>query len=106
MHSPSLCASPGKRLLRLVSQRAGIGKAEFLDNVLYVQEYCWSVLHPGPATHGSGLITLVLDLKGLTFLGTLSNSEIVGIIKGCVQITSTHYPQRSDKILILNVPSW
>ena len=26
--------------------------------------------------------------------------------KGCVQMTGTHYPQRSHKMLVLNVPGW
>lgn len=68
---------------------------------MYVQEYLWTVLQPLETDR----VTLVLDLKGLA-MSTLSNREIVGMVKACVSMTSTHYPQRSHKMIIANVPSW
>ena len=35
-----------------------------------------------------------------------ASSQVVAIIKGVVNMTSTHYPQRSHKMLVLNVPGW
>ena len=82
------------RALRVVWPRGG-------HYCRYVQEYLWTKLQPSQAHR----VTLVLDLCGLT-LSTIMNKEIVAIIKGCVQMTGTHYPQRSHKMLVLNVPGW
>jgi len=80
---------------------SNIGAGQMLNHVMYVQEYLWTVLQPSQDHR----VTLVLDLAGLS-MSTILNKDIVSIIKGCVTMTSTHYPQRSHKMVILNVPGW
>merc|ERR1711879_502096 len=33
-------------------------------------------------------------------------SDLVSLVKACIKLTSTHYPQRSHKMIIINVPKW
>lgn len=82
-------------------KRAGIDKEKFVDHVQYIQEYLWTVLQPSQEDR----VVLVLDLAGLS-LSTVTNKDIVSIIKGCVAMTSTHYPARSHKMIVANVPGW
>ena len=69
--------------------------------VRYVQEFLWTRLQPSEDAR----VVLVLDLAGLGF-NIISNGEVVKIIKGCVAMTSAHYPARSHKMIIINVPTW
>jgi len=82
-------------------KRAGISKDQFVDHVMYLQEYLWTVLQPAQEAR----VVLVLDLANLS-LGTCTNKDVVGILKGCIGMTSAHYPARSHKMIVCNVPNW
>jgi len=32
--------------------------------------------------------------------------DVISIVKACINLTSTHYPQRSHKMIVINVPKW
>ena len=74
---------------------------DFINHVTFIQEYLWGILRQRQEDR----VTLVLDLGGLT-MPMLFNNEIVSLLKQCVVLTSTHYPQRSHRMVIINVPFW
>ncbi|CAM9269175.1 unnamed protein product [Discosporangium mesarthrocarpum] len=68
---------------------------------MYQMEYLWSVINPNPEDKA----TIVLDLKGVT-LATCSKAEIISFIKQAVTMMSTHYPERSNGVLLISWPRW
>ena len=75
---------------------------DLLMNYVYLVEYCWNILEPGPP---DGVMTTVMDLKNVHF-STFRDKEIRQFLKKFVKTMSDHYPSRSFKTLIINAPSW
>jgi len=75
---------------------------EVILHYIYVVEYCWHILDPGPPDRK---MTVILDLENLSFQ-TLRNSERRKFGMTFVKTMSDHYPQRSFKTLVINAPSW
>ncbi|KAL3816756.1 hypothetical protein ACHAXA_004908 [Cyclostephanos tholiformis] len=75
---------------------------DLLMHYIYVIEYCWNILEPGPPDRG---MTNVLDMRGMTF-GIVRNQEYIGFGKRFVQMMSENYPGRSYKTLVINAPKW
>ena len=75
---------------------------DLLMHYVYVCEYCWNILEPGPP---DGVMTTVMDLKNVHF-STFRDAEIRNFMKKFVKMMSDHYPQRSHKTLIINAPTW
>ena len=97
----------------VVIQRVGMIDLEFgkhnnitgddlLFHYVYLVEYCWNILEPGPP---DGVMTTVMDLKNVR-LKTFRDAEIRNFLIKFVKTMSDHYPQRSHKTLIINAPSW
>lgn len=80
----------------------GITGDDLLLHYVYLVEYCWNILEPGPP---DGVMTTVMDLKNVRFT-TFRDAEIRNFLKKFVKTMSDHYPQRSHKTLIINAPSW
>jgi hypothetical protein len=75
---------------------------DLLMHYIYVIEYCWNVLEPGPPDRE---MTNVLDMRGMTF-GIIRNQEYIGFGKRFVHMMSENYPGRSYKTLVINAPKW
>jgi hypothetical protein len=75
---------------------------DLLLHYIYVIEYCWNVLEPGPPDRE---MTNVLDMRGMTF-GIIRNQEYIGFGKRFVHMMSENYPGRSHKTLVINAPKW
>jgi hypothetical protein len=75
---------------------------DLLMHYVYVIEYCWNVLEPGPPDRE---MTNVLDMRGMTF-GIVRNQEYIGFGKRFVHMMSENYPGRSYKTLVINAPKW
>lgn len=75
---------------------------DLLLHYIYVIEYCWNVLEPGPPDRE---MTNVLDMTGMTF-GIVRNQEYIGFGKRFVHMMSENYPGRSYKTLVINAPKW
>ena len=75
---------------------------DLLMHYIYVIEYCWNILEPGPP---DGEMTNVLDMRGMTF-GIMRNQEYIGFGKRFVHMMSENYPGRSYKTLVINAPRW
>ncbi|KAL7547780.1 hypothetical protein ACHAWF_011055 [Thalassiosira exigua] len=75
---------------------------DLLLHYVYVIEYCWNILEPGPP---EGIMTNVLDMRGLSFR-SMKNQEYIGFAKRFVNMMSMNYPGRSYKTLIVNAPKW
>lgn len=82
-------------------RRSGLDAKQLLWHYMYQMEYLWSVINPNDADRA----TIVLDLKGVT-LATCSKAEIIGFIKQAVTMMSTHYPERSNGVLLISWPRW
>ena len=81
---------------------------DILLHYIYVFEYCWNILDPPNADNPEEeprTMTSILDLTGLN-MSILRHRDLIGFVKQFVQMTSTHYPARSYKTLLLNAPSW
>ena len=81
---------------------------DILLHYVYVFEYCWNILdppNPDKEEDEPRTMTSILDLTGLN-MSILRHRELIGFVKQFVQMTSTHYPARSYKTLLLNAPSW
>lgn len=75
---------------------------DLLLHYIYVIEYCWNILEPGPP---EGVMTNVLDMRGLSFR-SMKNQEYIGFGKRFVNMMSSNYPGRSYKTLVVNAPKW
>lgn len=75
---------------------------DLLNHYIYVIEYCWNILEPGPP---EGVMTNVLDMRGLSFRN-MKNQEYIGFGKRFVNMMSSNYPGRSYKTLVINAPKW
>ncbi|KAL7543102.1 hypothetical protein ACHAXR_012421 [Thalassiosira sp. AJA248-18] len=75
---------------------------DLLLHYIYVIEYCWNILEPGPP---EGVMTNVLDMRGLSFRN-MKNQEYIGFGKRFVNMMSANYPGRSYKTLVVNAPKW
>ena len=75
---------------------------DLLMHYIYVCEYCWNILEPGPP---EGVMTNVLDMRGLSFRN-MKNQEYIGFGKRFVNMMSENYPGRSYKTLVVNAPKW
>ena len=96
-----LVQRPGKIDLKLAREH-NVTEDDIILHYVYLVEYCWNILHPGPP---DGVMTTIIDLKGLglsTFRDTNSRNFVIKFVK----TMSNHYPQRSYKTLIINAPSW
>jgi len=95
-----------------------VSNDEVLSHFIYVFEYCWNVLDyttsrntpdlPDPQLHrpcGTGLMTSLIDLRGLNLLVALNPSNFEFLSK-FVNTLSMHYPSRSHLTIIVNAPSW
>jgi hypothetical protein len=80
--------------------RQGVSLSDLTEHVILQQEFLWGVLQP----EQSDRVTLVLDLKGVSLADV--TGEVVNVAKMAVGLTSTHYPARSCRTLILFVPGW
>lgn len=80
--------------------RAGVGIDDLVEHITLQQEFLWGVLQPREEDR----VLLVMDLKGVSFADV--TGEVITFAKAAVGLTSTHYPARSFRTLIINTPSW
>lgn len=88
---------PGQINLPAVS-RHGICREELLQHYRFNMEFLWRELQP----RETDKLTIVLDCEGVGMRDL--RGESAQFLKSTVSMMSTHYPQRSFKILILNAP--
>eukprot|EP00541_Cyclophora_tenuis_P018912 CAMPEP_0116576342 /NCGR_PEP_ID=MMETSP0397-20121206/20481_1 /TAXON_ID=216820 /ORGANISM="Cyclophora tenuis, Strain ECT3854" /LENGTH=234 /DNA_ID=CAMNT_0004105377 /DNA_START=80 /DNA_END=784 /DNA_ORIENTATION=- len=80
-------------------KKHSVSHNQLVMHYVYVLEYLWNILEPSP----DAVMTFVLDLSGVS-LNKIRRS--VGFIKQFCATIDQHYPQRSHKTLIINVPKW
>jgi hypothetical protein len=67
-----------------------------------VNEYLWQILEADDAL---ATMTSILDLQGLRF-GLLKRGDLVNFLKEFVKTMDAHFPQRSNKMIVVNAPKW
>jgi len=80
--------------------RQGVDLSDLTKHIIVQQEFLWGILQPAQTDR----VTLVMDLKGVSFADV--TGEVVNFAKMAVGLTSTHYPARSCRMLIVFVPGW
>jgi len=85
-----------------LAHKHNITTDDLLMHYVYVCEYCWNILQPGPP---DGVMTTVMDLKGVSF-SLFRDKDARDFLRKFVAMMSENYPQRSHKTLIINAPSW
>ncbi|GMI30289.1 hypothetical protein TrCOL_g5531 [Triparma columacea] len=97
-------------------RKSGVSTEDVLSHFIFVFEYCWNILdymtirknQPPTPPHspcGSGLMTSLIDLRGLNPLVALNPSNFDFLSK-FVNTLSMHYPSRSHLTIIVNAPAW
>lgn len=104
-----LVQRPGMLDLKLKTA-ANMTDDELVSHMVYVLEYCWSVISPPKIPEGSskmkdGVMTSVLDMAGVN-MRKLRKKAMMDFIMQFVSVMSAHYPQRSYKTVIINAPGW
>lgn len=57
------------------------------------------------ADNALATMTSILDLQGLN-IGIMRQGDLIGFMKQFVKTMDAHFPQRSNKMLIVNAPKW
>lgn len=75
---------------------------ELLFHYIYEMEYLWQVME---RENPDATMTSVIDLTGLN-ISILRKKELVHVAKMFVSTMDAHFPQRSHKTFLINVPKW
>ena len=73
-----------------------------VDHCVCVNEHLWQVVE---ADNALATMTSMLDLQGLN-IGVVRQTELIGFMKEFVKTMDAHFPQRCNKMLIVNAPKW
>jgi hypothetical protein len=79
----------------------GVQDDELQRHYLHNVEYQWAVLD----NRLEGKCFSILDLEGIGMRDIVGGSAM-GFVKGVSKLLQAHYPVRSTKIILVNVPSW
>ncbi|CAM9100515.1 unnamed protein product [Chrysoparadoxa australica] len=80
---------------------SGVDHDSLLWHYMYQMEYLYQVLSP----RDDQRVTIVLDVAGIK-MKDLYRGEVVKFLKAAVGMTTRHYPSRSARTFVINVPSW
>lgn len=78
----------------------GISEARFLWHIMWCLEYVFTHIQ----RRQTDRLFVILDMGGVS-MGDLVG-DVMALVKKAVGMMGTHYPERSFKICILNVPAW
>uniref|UniRef100_A0A7S1U2U2 CRAL-TRIO domain-containing protein n=2 Tax=Phaeomonas parva TaxID=124430 RepID=A0A7S1U2U2_9STRA len=81
-------------------RRDGVNADKLFWHYIWHTEYTWQVIAP----EDGAKVTVVQDYGGFT--PEKVSMEVLNFVKRAVGMTSEYYPERADKILIVNVPEW
>jgi len=81
-------------------RRNGIAFDDLLWHYMYMMEYIWTVIAPSYDDR----MTVILDIEFVKLRDFAG--ETLQFVKSAVGMNSTHYPQRSHKVFIINAPRW
>lgn len=96
---PVYYEQPGKIDLNGL-KREGLSIEDLLRHYMYITEYLWRVIEPSD----TGRSVTVLDVSGIGMSDL--GGEVLDFIKKASAFTGAHYPERSSKIFIINIPRW
>eukprot|EP00968_Pinguiococcus_pyrenoidosus_P018286 scaffold1881_cov256-Pinguiococcus_pyrenoidosus.AAC.8 len=81
-------------------KKSGINSDILFWHYIWHTEYTWQVVAPKDGAK----VTVVQDYGGFT--PEKVSLEVLNFVKRAIAMTSEYYPERADKILIVNVPEW
>jgi len=91
---------PGKLNIKTI-KAAGVSDEALQMHYLHNCEYQWSVLD----NRLEAVCVTVLDLEGIGMRDMIGGSAM-SFVKSVSKLLQAHYPVRSAKIVVINVPSW
>ena len=97
---PIVVQRPGQLDFQLAHEQ-NISMDDLLFHYVFVLEYCWNILEPGP----SGVMTSVVDMTGVSLRKCFAG-EMREFIQKSIGVISENYPQRSHRTLVINAPGW
>ena len=97
---PIVVQRPGQIDFQLAHEQ-NISMDDLLFHYVYVLEYCWNILEPGP----DGIMTSVVDMTGVSLRKCFAG-EMREFIQKSIGVISENYPQRSHRTLVVNAPGW
>jgi len=69
---------------------------------LYTTEFVWKMID----TSETAQVLTVIDLKGVSVTDIASNGKLLEYIRRVGDCSRDHYPLRSCRIIMINVPKW
>ena len=84
-----------------LARKLQVSMDDLLLHYVYILEYCWNILEPGP----DAVMTSVIDMKNVGLRQCL-HAEMRDFIQKSVGVISENYPQRSHRTLVINAPGW
>jgi len=97
---PIVVQRPGQLDFQLAHEQ-NISMDDLLFHYVFVLEYCWNILEPGP----NGVMTSVVDMTGVSLRKCFAG-EMREFIQKSIGVISENYPQRSHRTLVVNAPGW
>jgi len=90
---------PGRAHADLVSE-SGLSVDEFAKHYVYQTEATWRLIEP----RDNATLISIFDVDG----GTMNHltGEPLKLFMKCADVMQSHYPERSAKVYIINVPWW
>jgi hypothetical protein len=79
-------------------KRRGISATHLLRHFAFMNEYVWRVLD----RREDGRMTSIVDLEGVRLLDAVG--DVWDFLRRLLAMQGAHYPQRTDKIFIVNAP--
>lgn len=80
--------------------RHGVTLDDIAAHYVFITEHLWRYTDP----RDDGKLYTILDLKGCK-MGALAG-DILRLFRKCTGIMQAHYPERSFKVAVVNVPWW
>jgi len=81
-------------------EQAGITMEDLLYHYIHITEFLWEVLAPDPDAQ----VLTVLDCRGISLKD--ARGPALQFVRKASAFQQAHYPERSFKMFIINVPSW
>jgi hypothetical protein len=88
----------GVRLKAL--KKAGVELVDLLFHFVYMTEFSWTILEPSE----KGRTVTILDLEGIGLFDFAG--DVVNFVRKSIGISGAHYPERANKIFIINAPGF
>jgi hypothetical protein len=100
MGRPIYIEIPAKTNLKAISE-ANVNVDQLVRHYMFTTEYLWKVIEPTEDLELGRTLT-ILDMEGVTL--SMLGGEVTAFMQKTMAFVGEHYPERSHKIFLVNVP--